>query len=581
MSRLFISIVFLFSANVLFGQAIQPFLSTNGTQSATVKEVQDFYNYWLSNNTSLHVSLSKNINFQDKLQCYELGANAKQADSNFVTLFINNAIHAGEPDGVDATMLLVNDYMSGKLPLPKHVRIIILPFYNINGMLARNSTTRANQNGPLEYGFRANGQYLDLNRDMMKVDAIESNFMQEILLTEKVDVLVDNHVSDGADYQHVITLLTSQKDKYDPAARDFLHRNFEPALYAQMRWRKYDLCPYVNHFSETPENGWQAFSESPRFLSGFASMFNIYAFVVETHMLKPYQQRVQATYTFLQEMINYCEQNYKYINDTRERALAQQLSTTYVKMNYQCDTSSHEMVTFKGYTAGHKTSVISGLPRLYYDRSAPFMKDVPFYNNFVARDSVKAPDAYIIPKEWLMKFSNQYIIGEWIKSNSFVQNDTSIIASYYVIDNYSTTKSPYEGHYMHYNTSVVLKTEKVHLHKGDLILRVNPSENVCDAAVMKKCLVQLLEPVAEDSYFNWNFFDPILQQKEGYSDYVFEDLAAEELKQNPSLAKALEEAKLKDANLAQNGGAQLNWVYQHSIYREPGYKRYPILRWTY
>ena len=182
MSRLFISIVFLFSANVLFGQAIQPFLSSNGTQTATVKEVQDFYNYWLSSSTSLHAGLSKNINFQDKLQCYELGANAKQVDSNFVTLFINNAIHAGEPDGVDATMLLVNDYMSGKLPLPKHVRIIILPFYNINGMLARNSTTRANQNGPLEYGFRANGQYLDLNRDMMKADAIESNFMQEILL---------------------------------------------------------------------------------------------------------------------------------------------------------------------------------------------------------------------------------------------------------------------------------------------------------------------------------------------------------------------------------------------------------------
>jgi hypothetical protein len=134
---------------------------------------------------------------------------------------------------------------------------------------------------------------------------------------------------------------------------------------------------------------------------------------------------------------------------------------------------------------------------------------------------------------------------------------------------------------MHYNTSLTLKTEKVLVHAGDLIVRTQASNKVCAGALMKKCVVQLLEPNAEDSYFNWNFFDAVLQQKEGYSDYVFEDLAAEMLKNDPSLAKALEAAKLKDPSLEQNGGAQLNWVYQHSIYREPGYKRYPVYRWNY
>jgi hypothetical protein len=194
---------------------------------------------------------------------------------------------------------------------------------------------------------------------------------------------------------------------------------------------------------------------------------------------------------------------------------------------------------------------------------------------------VRVPDAYIIPKEWLMKFDDKYLLKQFINSTSYCAKDTILTLSYYTIDNYATTKSPYEGHYLHYNTSITLKTEKVQVHAGDLIIRLQADEKIVEGALLKKCLVQLLEPVAEDSYFNWNFFDPILQQKEGYSDYVFEDLAAEELKQNPSLAKALEEAKLKDDNLAQNGGAQLNWVYQHSIYREPGYKRYPILRWNY
>ncbi len=582
MSRILIIFSFLlFCCLQSLAQPNQVFLSSNGTQSASVKEVQDFYNFWLSKKSHLRKGLSVTLNAQDNLVSYEIGASNQQPDSTYVTLLINNAIHAGEPDGVDATMLLLNELMTGKFPLPKHVRLIILPFYNMNGLQNRNSTTRANQNGPDIYGFRANGQYLDLNRDMMKADAIESNFMQELLVSQKVDVLVDNHVSNGADYQHIITLLTSQKDKYEPTARDFIHQQMERSLYTQMKKRNYDLCPYVNHFSETPENGWQEFYESPRFVSGFASMFNIYAFVVETHMLKPYKQRVEATYSFLQEMINYCENNYKAINISREKALQEQLQATTIKLNFQCDTSYHEMIRFNGYTPGYKPSAISGLPRLYYDRAKPFSKSIPFYNHFVPKDSVRVPDAYIIPKEWLMKFDDKYLLKQFINSTSYFAKDTILTLSYYTIDNYATTKSPYEGHYLHYNTSVSLKTEKVQVHAGDLIIRLQADKKMVEGALLKKCLVQLLEPVAEDSYFNWNFFDPILQQKEGYSDYVFEDLAAEELKQNPSLAKALEEAKLKDTNLAQNGGAQLNWVYQHSIYREPGYKRYPILRWNY
>ena len=43
-------------------------------------------------------------------------------------------------------------------------------------------------------------------------------------------------------------------------------------------------------------------------------------------------------------------------------------------------------------------------------------------------------------------------------------------------------------------------------------------------------LIETLEAEATDSFFNWNFFDTILQQKEGFSSYVFEDIAAEYLK---------------------------------------------------
>lgn len=47
-------------------------------------------------------------------------------------LLINNGIHPGEPEGVDASMMLARDLLkAGKLP--KDVVICIIPLYNIDG----------------------------------------------------------------------------------------------------------------------------------------------------------------------------------------------------------------------------------------------------------------------------------------------------------------------------------------------------------------------------------------------------------------------------------------------------------------
>jgi len=88
----------------------------------------------------------------------------------------------------------------------------------------------------------------------------------------------------------------------------------------------------------------------------------------------------------------------------------------------------------------------------------------------------------------------------------------------------------------------------------------------------------VLEPTGEDSYFAWNFFDPILGQKEGYSGYVFEDIAEEFLKQNPAVREKLEQRRATDSSFAKSAGAQLNFVYQQSPYNEPGLLRYPVYR---
>ena len=67
-------------------------------------------------------------------------------------------------------------------------------------------------------------------------------------------------------------------------------------------------------------------------------------------------------------------------------------------------------------------------------------------------------------------------------------------------------------------------------------------------------------------------------QKEGYSAYAFEDIAAEYLKNKPDIKAKLELKRATDTAFAKDGAAQLNFVYQNSTYFEPVNMRYPVYR---
>ena len=97
-----------------------------------------------------------------------------------VVILVNNGIHPGEPDGIDASMMLARDILKKKINLPQNVALAIIPVYNIGGALNRNSFSRANQNGPESYGFRGNAQNLDLNRDFIKSDSKNARSFAEI-----------------------------------------------------------------------------------------------------------------------------------------------------------------------------------------------------------------------------------------------------------------------------------------------------------------------------------------------------------------------------------------------------------------
>lgn len=482
-------------------------------------------------------------------------------------VLINNGIHPGEPDGIDATMLLVKDIVQKKYTLPKNVVLAIIPVYNIGGCLDRSAYYRVNQNGPEEFGFRGNSQNLDLNRDFIKADSKEAISFAQIFHYCQPDVLVDNHVSNGADYQHIMTLIASQHNKLGGVMGEFMNKSFEPGLYKLMKEKGYDLIPYVNSFDSTPENGWPEFLEGPRYSSGYASLWNCFAFVPETHMLKPYDQRVLATYKLMEAFIEFTSRNSDTIRKLREQTkLAVKLQNKF-PISWSHDKKKYSVINFTGYKSNPKQSEISGLPRLYYDRTKPFEAKVKFYNFYQPQTFITKPSAYVIPKGWWKVIERLEVNGVKMLP---LKNDTLIEVEAYRIEDYKSSPRPYEGH--HLNSDVVTKTliRKILFRKGDMYIPLNQEAN--------RFLVEVLEPEAPDSYFAWNFFDGILSQKEGFSDYAFEETAAELLKKDPELKNKYELRKKTDTAFSKNGIAQLNFIYQQSPYYEPAHLSYPVYR---
>ena len=572
MRQLLFSALF-FSSQIVFCQTITTkFEQTKGTQSPTYFEIID---WWRKVDAQSDFIKMLTMGMTDAGFPLHLVIVSGDKDFNIQSLrekkktiiLINNGIHPGEPDGIDACMLLVRDIVTKKYKLPSNVVLAIVPVYNIGGCLDRSPNYRIDQNGPMEKGFRGNSQNLDLNRDFIKCDSKDSKAFAEIFHMLDPDVFVDNHVSDGADYQHIMTLLTSQHDKLGGAMGDYLAKEFEPTLYTLMKDKGYDLAPYVNSFGDTPENGWPEYWDSPRYSSGYATLWHTFAFVPETHMLKSYDLRVRSTYALMQSFIEFTSAHINEIKSLRNQAKQSAKSTIDFPIEWQLDRSQWKEITFKGYEAGHKPSEVSGLPRLYYDRTKPFEKQVKIFNHFAVKTIVKRPAAYVIPQGW-------WKVIDLLKLNQVdmrpLKNDTIIEVEEYHIDDYKTAQRQYEMHHLNSNVKVSSTKQAVHFRKGDWYIPMNQQAN--------RFLIETLEPQGEDSYFSWNFFDSILGQKEGYSGYVFEDIAADYIKNHPELTTKLNERRTTDTAFAKSANAQLNFVYQNSPYFEPDYLRYPVYR---
>ena len=482
--------------------------------------------------------------------------------------FNNNGIHPGEPEGVDACMALVRDFCTqpSRLAALGETVFIFIPLYNVDGSLNRANTSRVNQDGPEQFGFRGNSRHLDLNRDFVKCDTLTAQVFNKFFTSWDPDVMVDTHTSNGADYSYTMTLIHTQPDKLGGELGGFLRDTMLPAMYEQMEARGWPTCPYVNPVKDSPDHGIADFLETARFSTGYAALHHTIGFMPETHMLKPFADRYESMRALVETALDFTVKHAARIQSLRRAAKAAGRARAEWPIHWIMDEQNPGTFRFKGYEAGYKPSVLGDYSRLYYDRSKPWERDIAWYNRFNADITVPAPQAYVIPQAWREAIERLQLNGVKLER---VAEDRMEEVGYYHVVSVSSRPNAYEGHMFHDDVQLEKRRGTVLLRAGDYLVPLDQDQ--------ARYIVETLEPLAHDSFFRWGFFNSVLEKKEAYSDYVFEDEAERLLNEEPALAAQFAQWKAANPALLANQEAVLDFIFANCAkYREPEWRRYPV-----
>ncbi len=484
-------------------------------------------------------------------------------------LLVNNGIHAGEPEGIDASLEFADDVLrnkDGMIKMLEKTVIVIIPVYNIGGVLNRSAYNRSGQTTPYETGFRGNYANLDLNRDFTKCDSENARSFSKIFTEWNPDVFLDTHTTNGSVHQYSITYIQPSPALYPEGMEKYIRSELVPAMYSGMKKGKYELIPYVDYFYDDPKNGIASSPTGPRYSSGFAGLFHSYGMMTENQIYHHYYDRVKSCYQFIHVLAKYTAENGETIRKTRQEGIRESMAMTKYPVAYEIDTTQFRMIEFKGYEVDkEQISPVTGVPRFGYDLSKPYTVQVKYFDVYEKTEFVDVPEFYILPQNYREIIERLDILKI---SYSRLKNDSIILSTMDYIDDFTSPAKPYNGHFYHDKVTTHSEKQQVQFYTGDLIIPVR-QEKI-------KYLLEMFEPKATDSFFRWNFFDNILDQREYFSSYGFEDNALKYLNEHPEFRAKFEGKRKADPEFAKNHRAQLAYIYNNTEWLEKTWKRYPV-----
>jgi hypothetical protein len=491
---------------------------------------------------------------------------AAAAKSGRAVVLVQAGIHAGEIDGKDAGMALLRDIAvtKEKAALLDHVVLLFMPIYNVDGHERFGAWNRINQDGPKEMGWRVTARNLNLNRDYMKADAVETRAWLRVYNAWRPDLLVDSHVTDGADFQYDITWSIETGPNVAPQVAAWTNGALLPRLLPALEARGHQVAPYIQLVDDAdPGRGQTGGVAEPRFSTGYTVLRNRPSFLIETHMLKDYPTRVHATYDTivgLLEAVGREPEGLRAAVRAADAEAARPGGRTALRFR---TTDKARPVEFKGYAWTREPSAVSGAIKVVYGRE-PATRTVDRFDQVETTVEVERPRAYLVPPQWTEVID--VLRAHGLRLLRLAEPLTAPVAGYRLTEP-KWQEAPFEGRHM-----VTFKSDRAdgvsrEFPKGSVVVPLDQA----DAALA----VNLLDPQAPDALVAWGFFDAVFEQKEYYESYVMERMAQEMLEKNPALRLEFETA-LADPKFAASPRQRLEFFYRRSPWWDDRIGLYPV-----
>jgi murein tripeptide amidase MpaA len=508
--------------------------------------------------------------------------------SGRVVLLVQNSIHAGEMDGKDSCLALLRDIVVTKshASLLDHAVFVFIPVYNIDGHERRSAYGRINQNGPEQIGWRGNGPNLNLNRDYMKADTPEARAFLKLFHRWLPDFFVDDHVTDGADFQFDVTYTVDAGPDVPAKTAQWVHDSVTPELQRQVDASGHVASPtYITLMDETdPAQGLGYNDNPPRFSTGQIILENRPGMLVELHMLKDYKARVTGNYELLRALLEVINRDAaKLISLNREadadaaKLGAHPLDNAKFPLKLEWNGETTPFL-FRGYKYTRELSPISGSIWVSYSHE-PWNVVLPLATGTKVALATTPPAGYLIPQQWTHVID--VLAAHDVAMQRTTANWTGKIERYHC-SGMEWQGPPFEGHHPIFAGEGAgsepgrfgqcsLTTETATFPAGSVLVALNQR--------LSKVAVHWLEPEAPDSALRWGFFDSIFEQREYGEGYVLEKLARTMLAKDPALKAEFEQRIMKDSRFASSPEARLEFFYERSPwYAENRVGLYPVGR---
>lgn len=532
-------------------------------------------------------------------------------------ILIQSGIHAGEIEGKDTVLMLVRDMTVTKkfsAWLDKAI-FVIIPVFNVDGHESVSAYNRPQQNGPRDTGTRATAQQFNLNRDYIKADTPEMRAWLRLFVAWNPDFHIDNHVTDGADFQYDVTWDMARNQDIAEPARTWVNQKFIPELDKRMAADGHLVAPYgaLQNTGNPREFFMEVFS--PRYSHLYVALQNRPSLLVESHSLKTGRTRAWAHYDIMRDSIDTIaldpEALRKAVRETDQRmaALAGDRSAPPVYLAGRVSESKSHPVVYHSLKRAQVPSIITGTTALQYVAEKDDIQTV-IHDEIDTTAEARIPLGYLIPPEW--KEVADLLTLHGVEMERTAKPITQEFETFRFSNITSANGGDGIGRAM-YDFEARPVKEKMTVAQGAYWVPAKQRR--------ARLILATLEPEAPDSLARYGFMYAAItsggrggrggggggagrggaggggrggtttgaQTGRGGApaspyingvpaEYLTEPIARKTMADNPDLAKEFLDKVASDPVFAADGQARLVWWYQHSKYEPPNNGRYPIVR---